>query len=53
MATQDLSISIVAIDKTTAAFRAVQSGLGTIGRSAANVTSKISAVTAALTALVS
>ena len=51
MATQDLSISIVAIDKTTAAFRAVQSGLGNISSSAANVTSKISAVTAALTAL--
>lgn len=51
MAAQDLSISIVAIDKTTAAFRAVQSGLGNIGSSAANVTSKISAVTAALTAL--
>lgn len=51
MAAQDLSISITAIDKTTAAFRAVQTGLGNIGGTAANVTSKIGAVTAALTAL--
>lgn len=51
MAAQDLSISIVAIDKTTAAFRAVQTGLGNIGSSAANVTSKIGAVTAALSAI--
>lgn len=51
MAAQDLSISIVAIDKTTAAFRAVQSGLGNITSSAASVTSKIGAVTAALTTL--
>jgi hypothetical protein len=48
---QDLSINIVAIDKTTAAFRSVSSGLGSISSSAGALTSKISAVTAALSAL--
>lgn len=48
---QDLSINIVAIDKTTAAFRSVSSGLGNISTSAGVLTSKIAAVTAALSAL--
>lgn len=51
MAAQDLSINIVAIDKTTAAFRSVSSGLGNISASAGALTSKIAAVTAALSAL--
>ena len=48
---QDLSINIVAIDKTTAAFRSVSAGLGNISSSAAALTSKIGAVSAALAAI--
>jgi len=48
---QDLSINIVAIDKTTAAFRSVSAGLGSISSSAGALTAKITAVTAALSAL--
>lgn len=48
---QDLSINIVAIDKTTAAFRSVSAGLGNISSSAGALTAKITAVTAALSAL--
>lgn len=51
MASKDVSIDIVAQDKTGAAFKSVKGGLDSIGNTVGMVTGKIAGLTAVLTAI--